>query len=236
MIATTTFLLGLLGSLHCIGMCGPIVLALPIHQDGLVTRWLKMLSYNGGRLLTYITLGVIAGTIGKGLGVVGYQQTFSIALGITIVLYFIINKWFNGKIVIIGNPLYKVIYYIKNAFGTFIHKKSAGAMLVVGILNGALPCGLVYMAMATAINANSPLQGGWYMFLFGLGTVPAMLLLKEVTHFLSNPFRIKLQRALPFFTLLIGLLFIVRGLNLGIPYLSPKASEEKTEIKNCCHK
>jgi uncharacterized protein len=224
-------LIGIFGSFHCIGMCGPLALALPLKENTWFTRVSSSLLYNTGRLITYTAMGYIFGILGFGLNLWGFQQVVSIALGAIMILSVLfplffrkfsiearIGRWFTG---------------IKNLFGRFFALRTYGSVFMIGILNGLLPCGLVYMALAGAVLADTPSSGAYYMFLFGLGTVPAMLAVSLLGNAVSINLRKHIRRIIPVLIILIGLLFIVRGLNLGIPYVSPKM--EQTHKPRCCH-
>jgi sulfite exporter TauE/SafE len=95
-------------------------------------------------------------------------------------------------------------------------------MFLIGILNGFLPCGLVYVALAGAIASGDAISGAAVMILFGLGTIPAMFAASVFGKFINIGIRTKLRKAVPALAILLAAVFILRGLNLGIPYLSPR--------------
>jgi len=226
------FLIGLLGSLHCIGMCGPIVLALPLAGDSKFKLILSRLLYNFGRVITYSFFGFVFGLIGDRIKLFGLQQIISIVLGGLIILRLVIPpKYSFIKLRVLQNMLLKFKKNFSSAFG----KNSFTSLFVIGILNGFLPCGFVYVGIAGAIATGGALEGAAFMALFGLGTVPIMFAASLFSSILSIKTQLNFRKAIPVFSFLIGVLFILRGLNLGIPYVSPKMQQihSTTEI-DCC--
>lgn len=232
MLFVTAFITGLLGSFHCLGMCGPIALIAPSGIS--YTEFLGgRLFYNLGRIITYSLIGLVIGTFGYGLNVAGAQQYISVIAGIIllIIAIFKLAGWEKPKTQTFwGN--YQIA--LQNRFGKLLTRPGMGAQFTVGLLNGLLPCGLVYIALAGAITTGNPWQGAGYMALFGLGTMPLMLSVSVAYKWVSKGVRNNIQRALPYFIACIAVLFIVRGLNLGIPYLSPKINSN-SEME-CCTK
>ena len=235
----TGFMIGLIGSLHCLGMCGPIAVAIPLHRDNWLLKVSGGLLYNTGRIITYGILGALFGLLGRGIHLAGLQQWASIGLGIIMILSVLFPVVFREKI-----KLDRIFTgYASRLIGRFrllFSKRTLGNLLFIGLLNGLLPCGLVYMAIAGAINTNEVLTGIAFMIAFGIGTTPALLLLSLAGNVVTSRFRRKAARVIPIFIVLLGILFILRGMNLGIPYISPKSDklEVKTEMRTgepCCH-
>ncbi len=221
-MVTSALVLGLLGSLHCLGMCGPIAFMLPLDQSNMTKKTVQLSIYHFGRLLAYGIIGVLFGFLGKGLALFGIQQKLSIGIGILMILLVLIpTKYLNGHKFL--TPVYSILGKVKSKLGAELKKKTPDAFLTIGFLNGFLPCGLVYMALLGAIAMGNPLQGGLYMMLFGLGTVPLMSLVVYSKGILGSSIKSKFRKLIPVFVVIIGVLFIVRGLGLGIPYVSPKA-------------
>ncbi len=127
-----------------------------------------------------------------------------------------------------------LISKVKTALGKELKKKTPDTFLTIGFLNGFLPCGLVYMALLGAIATGSALKGSLYMFVFGIGTIPLMTTAIYFSRFLSGVVRKKIQKAIPIFLVIIGFLFILRGLGLGIPYISPTPVTEIEETQMDC--
>ncbi|OUR93355.1 hypothetical protein A9Q87_05260 [Flavobacteriales bacterium 34_180_T64] len=216
----SAFILGLLGSFHCVGMCGPIAFMLPVDRTNSTKKIIQILTYHLGRLLAYSLIGLFFGLVGQSLYIFGIQQHLSIAIGILMIIVVMIpTKTFNSFN--FSKPIYQVISKVKSALGTALKKKTADTFLTIGFLNGFLPCGLVYMAVFGAIATANLTQGSLYMAVFGLGTIPLMTTAIYIGKFLNTNIKQRIQKAIPVFIVIIGLLFIVRGLGLGIPYLSP---------------
>ncbi len=233
----TAFIVGLAGSLHCIGMCGPIAIALPVKDIPRFKLLVGRVLYNFGRIVTYSILGLIFGFIGQSFFIGGYQKTVSIILGIMILLALLLPSKY--AVYLTGASLHgRMTARMKKWWQYFLSKKSIGAMFVIGILNGFLPCGLVYIAIAGSISTGSPVGGALYMALFGLGTFPVMLIMSLVGKVISFKLKVKMHKLLPVGTVLLAALFILRGMSLGIPFVSPKVEKKtggETEVKGCCH-
>jgi hypothetical protein len=212
--------LGLAGSFHCVGMCGPIALALPLNNSNWFTRIFGSLLYNVGRAITYALMGAVFGILGEGLQLGGFQRWISIVMGSVMVLAVIFPALFRGS-----GKLDKYLYgyntRLKKRFGILFNQRSFSSLFVIGLLNGLLPCGLVYMALAGAIATGGVVSGALFMFIFGLGTLPMLLLLSLAGNVVTGSFKSKINKAIPYVIFIVGVLFILRGLNLGIPYVSP---------------
>ena len=230
----SALILGLLGSFHCIGMCGPIAFMLPVGKSNTLKKFFQISLYHFGRLLAYSIIGIFFGLIGKSLNIFGLQQGLSVAIGITMILLVLIPSSFLSKYSL-SKPLFTLISKLKNALGKELKKKTPDTFLTIGFLNGFLPCGLVYMAVFGAIASGHILNSSVYMVFFGLGTIPLMTATVYMGSFLTTKTRNRIQKAIPVFVIVIGLLFIVRGLGLGIPYLSPKPVTEIVSANFGCH-
>jgi sulfite exporter TauE/SafE len=226
-------LIGLLGSFHCVGMCGPIVIALPLKDNSWPNRIISSLLYNGGRSITYGIMGLLFGMLGRGLYLGGVQRWVSIALGAIMVLSVFFPAIFRKLSP--DNQAGKLIGKLKLLFGKMFLIKSWYSLWVIGLLNGLLPCGLVYVALAGAVLSGNALSGAIYMVIFGIGTIPVMLALSLAGNVASLQVRNRIRRVIPVFIVIIGLLFIVRGLNLGIPYVSPQIEKHSMKAKCCQH-
>lgn len=229
------FILGLAGSFHCVGMCGPIVLSLPSGNPGSVSFVIGRVLYNSGRIITYTFLGTLFGLLGNRIFLFGFQQGLSVLTGI--VILFTVFFTMKGKNIIAGIPFINSAFVkFKIAFSKIYKVKSKSAMLMTGILNGFLPCGFVYIGLSGAMLTGAAFDGALYMLLFGLGTVPLMLGLSFFSNFINIKLRKRITKLIPAFTVILALLFIARGLNLGIPYISPKYENTKTDQGDLeCH-
>lgn len=216
----TALTLGFLGSFHCIGMCGPIALALPGTANSKILFATNRLSYNIGRITTYALIGLLFGLLGKGFAMAGLQKSLSVALGIFVLVMAFLPAAFSQSVNPAGK-LGRLVRWLKQKMQVQFRRRSHLSVYTIGILNGLLPCGLVYLAAAGAVTQPTPWMGALYMAAFGAGTLPAMLILAFAGNFLSIHWRNGIRKAMPLATVIIGLLLIVRGLELGIPYLSP---------------
>ena len=223
----TAFALGLVGSLHCAGMCGPLALALPVAGKGPGRFVLGRLAYNLGRVATYAGLGIVFGLAGQGLLLAGLQRWVSITLGVLLIV-----GLFASRRVALARPVVQWVGQLKLRMAGLLQQRSFLALGVLGLLNGLLPCGLVYVACAGAATTGSWLTGAEYMAAFGLGTVPMMFALSLSGRLLTPSLRLKLRYALPVSVFALGLLLVLRGLSLGIPYVSPDLS---AQAGGCCH-
>ncbi len=234
----TPLTIGLVGSLHCVGMCGPIAVSLPLMNHNQFTKIAGTVIYNLGRSITYGILGVFFGLLGQGIQLAGFQQWTSILLGVVMILGVLFPYLFKQKINL-GNIFTGYAARLINKLRKLFSTRSYQSLLGIGLLNGLLPCGLVYVAIAGAINTNNVVSGAFFMILFGLGTIPLMALISLTGNLISIKLRSRMRKVVPFFIILLGVLFILRGLSLGIPYVSPKAEklipEERPIEKSCCH-
>lgn len=228
----SAILLGLASSLHCIGMCGPLSLAIPVGGIPKQQKWLIIGLYQAGRIFTYGVVGVLAGLLGKGLLTAGLQQGLSIIAGLVILVAAI--GFFGGKK---ARPL-----SFLNGFHRFLSRllfrliKTAGTpagAYVFGMANGLLPCGMVYIAAITALSFGNLLSAMLFMVLFGAGTLPAMLLVAFTASRINNNARRWVNRISPYVIVAMGLLLILRGLNWGIPFVSPVIRETLSGEVSC---
>lgn len=232
----SALIFGLLGSFHCVGMCGPIAFMLPVDRKNPVKRAFQLMSYHAGRILTYSVLGLVFGIVGKSFNLFGIQQQLSIIIGVLMIVVILIpTKIFNKYN--FSRPLYKAVGKVKSSMGTALKKKDPGTFFTIGYLNGLLPCGLVYMAIFGALASGGAWEGGLYMAVFGLGTFPLMTTAIYLGNFLKGKAKQRIVKMIPVFVVIVGVLFIVRGLGLGIPYVSPSkmVSIEKVAAQHSCH-
>jgi sulfite exporter TauE/SafE len=228
MLYLTAFLTGLLGSFHCAGMCGPIAFALPGNVKEGASFYFGRLLYNLGRMFSYATLGLFFGAFGLGLKLAGLQQSVSIGVGV-IILLMLAYQFFLKK-----GELFNLFSMFSSSFIQKLFKsRNRFALFGIGVFNGFLPCGFVYIAILGASVTQDMFSGALFMLCFGLGTLPMMYGVSILGQFISSTIRQKLNRLSPFFAILIAVLFILRGLNLGIPYVSPAISEDVVKTENC---
>lgn len=225
MILWTAFFLGFAGSLHCAGMCGPLALAVPVVGQGRSAFFFSRLVYNLGRVATYCLIGLLFGLFGKTLALAGFQRWLSLGAGILILLA-LLGAWTKVQFSTV-----RLIAKLKSQFAALLHRRTYPSLLGLGALNGALPCGLVYVAAAAAIATGSPLHAAAYMLTFGLGTLPMMLGIAYAGR--KFAFSAKLRPLIPASMALVAVLLILRGLSLGIPYLSPDLSSGAAHCAAC---
>ena len=220
------FFIGLLGSLHCIGMCGPLAFSVPVLRTGFWHLFLDKISYQTGRVIAYVMLGLLIGTLGRQLWLLEFQQSISIISGLLILAVassriFRISKGYKKGSLLL-KPFHRLLSF------TLKHKANH---LIIGFVNGLLPCGFVYLALIGALNTGSISNAASYMFWFGCGTVPLMLIATLSMNFTGKLLRAKINAVLPYMMACLGVWFILRGLALDIPYLSPK--QQESSITTC---
>jgi sulfite exporter TauE/SafE len=224
------FLIGLVGSLHCIGMCGPIAIALPVPDSSNLSFFIGRILYNLGRVATYSFLGAILGLLGGRIALAGAQQVVSIILGAIIIIAVLLPQKYKNYFA--QHPVFqKLAQPLKSNIGVLFRKGTFSAMFLIGILNGFLPCGLVYVALAGAIASGDAISGAAVMILFGLGTIPAMFAASVFGKFINIGIRTKIRKAVPVLAIILGVIFILRGMNLGIKFVSPKINVQ-TEVSS----
>jgi len=224
--------LGATGSLHCVGMCGPLSLALPTYHLSKTKKFISLLVYQFGRIITYSLIGLVFGLAGRSIYISGYQQWFSIGMGI-LVLSFALLYFFQKKTIHLSflNKFYHtvqgvIVRLLKSSPGTF-------GFLLMGMANGLLPCGMVYMALAATLSFPEISQSVAFMALFGAGTLPAMMLVGYAGQMIKPAVRRSFQKAVPVFIVLMGAVLIMRGMNLGIPFISPELPDATGAAVNC---
>jgi len=210
------FLTGLVGSLHCVGMCGPIALALPYQGQSKWAASANVLLYNLGRVTTYSVIGTVIGLLGKGLFLAGFQAYFSIGLGVMLLLVALFSVNVEHRLLMIP-ALRNLNQWVKAKLGALLKRNDPQTLFFIGALNGLLPCGLVYVAVVGAVAMGSITQSAMYMALFGIGTIPLMLLTAIAGQFISLKWRNKIKRLLPVFLVAFAILFILRGVNFAAP-------------------
>jgi len=238
-------MMGFVGSFHCAGMCGPIALAVPLNNKTWRNKISGSIVYNFGRTVTYTLMGLLFGLLGQGLKLGGFQQTVAVIMGAIMVLSVVFPALFKNKLNLPGF-LNTIVGGIKNKLGLLFTIKSYGSLFLIGILNGLLPCGLVYMALASAVATTDVFLGGLFMLAFGLATMPMLLVINLIGNTAGSTLFRKMNKLIPYVVVVVGILFILRGLDLKIPFLSPPADKlelhekqvtdtTKTPKKACCH-
>lgn len=225
------FIIGLTSSLHCIGMCGPIVAAVPLNRSSKWTALFGILQYHFGRIFIYALLGFILGNVGLSIQTFGWMQGLSVFAGIFLI-FFAWKKYIRFSF----QPVFltKFTFFLSRNLGRLMRSKSHFKLIGLGMINGLLPCGMVFFALANALLTNSIWQSSFAMVLFGLGTLPALLTWGFLVNTFTASLRVKINRFLPIILTALGILIVLRGLNLDIPYVSPKVTAKK-ELKQGKH-
>jgi len=230
-IAAAGLVLGLISSLHCIGMCGPLMLALPVrHMD----KWKQVLAiflYNTGRIITYSLLGALLGLAGRRIYLAGFQRWFTIILGI-VMLVLAMNYFYKQAS---AQPKWMQLIHlrIQQLMLRFLRSNNISGYFLLGMANGLLPCGMVYLAIAGAVTANTVFNSVLFMFLFGVGTLPAMLALGIFGLRITMPVRQQMKAAMPYVVVAMAVILILRGCNLGIPFISPVIADVPGHVISC---
>lgn len=227
------FILGLLSSFHCVGMCGPLAMSIPFAHLPKAKRAVSAILYHLGRISTYTSLGLVFGLVGRHLFIGAFQQYVSIVIGVGILIAVLPKHLFKSKM---GSRITET--FRENIFGVIrklLGKQSLGTIFLLGMANGLLPCGMVYFALAAALANTSVIHSTLSMSLFGLGTLPLMLSVQYLgtTTYFNLSFKTRIKQLTPVFLASIGVLLILRGLNLGIPYISPFIGKGVGEAISC---
>lgn len=228
--ALTGLSIGFLGSFHCIGMCGPIALTLPVRKQQGLKKYGGIFLYNIGRAVTYTVLGLVLGFLGSRFRLWGMQQVISVLAG-AFILFFVFS---NLNLGVQFKWMRQVNAWVQKHLARFLLlSERPGYLFPIGLLNGLLPCGLVYVAIAAAIATTHTGQAAILMFSFGIGTIPVMAGLMIFGHLISVRWRQNINRAVPYVVGIMAILLILRGLNLGIPLVSPKMMHDAGKIESC---
>ena len=220
------FVLGFVGSVHCAGMCGPLAISLPPSGRTATGFLTGRAAYNLGRIITYCFIGLIFGLIGKSFVLAGVQRLLSITIGVLLLTGLLASR----KLLLLV-PIGRLVEGLKFMMGRILRQRSITSMIMLGVLNGLLPCGLVYVAAGAATMTGRVLDGVQFMLLFGLGTFPMMFLMGLTQKLFPAGLRLKLVKMVPLSIFLLAMLLILRGMALGIPYVSPVLSGA-----SCCGK
>lgn len=227
------FIIGAAGSLHCIGMCGPISFALPIKHLQLYQKISLLLLYQIGRIITYSSIGLLFGLLGRNIYLAGLQQWYSIIAGSLLILLAIL--YFTGKRMqnksVLPIRLYNKVQ--QQIVKIIASQKKWYSYVALGMANGLLPCGMVYVALASTLSLSTAIESAGFMAAFGSGTLPAMMLIGIAGQQIKPATRFAFNKLIPGFMLLLGVVLILRGLNLGIPFLSPQLPAAPGETVVC---
>lgn len=207
----SAWVMGFVGSTHCIGMCGPLAMSLPITSNRVTDRLFAALIYNLGRVSTYAFYGSLIGITQSLLVPFAFQHELSIIMGILLLLLSVYFFLFKQTIHVFNNN--KFYQLVTNALGKLYQKSSLKNLFFIGILNGLLPCGLVYLALASAFATGTVLKSILFMGFFGLGTLPAMWSMVFFANYFSPMIRTYLRKLYPFIFAITGIMLILRGMS-----------------------
>lgn len=223
--------LGLISSFHCVGMCGPLALSLPVAHLAGPLQTIALVLYNLGRIITYATLGLVFGLTGRQIFIAGWQQWFSIALGVIILIlalqYFFFKNLYQPK------WLQRFYGNVQQWMGYFLRSRNISGYLLLGMANGLLPCGMVYLAIAGALSTQEVQESVLFMASFGAGTLPAMLALSLIGLKMDLTVRKQIRKVMPVLVASVAIILILRGMNLGIPFISPVLATANGEAASC---
>jgi sulfite exporter TauE/SafE len=222
--------MGLMSSFHCIGMCGPIALALPVHKGNRGQQLAGLTIYNTGRAFTYALLGLLIGSVGSSIAWLSHLRYLSVFAGLLMIAYVLwpakLDTYFHTP------QLWQdAVNFVRKRMGQMLHSRKMHGMLLLGILNGLLPCGMVYLALISSMATGSMAGSGVYMFLFGIGTLPMMMAVGFFKQWFSPNFRTRLRKLTPILMATVGIWLVVRGLFIQFPSSSSIKSGEIT----ICH-
>lgn len=209
------FSLGFLFSFaHCLGMCGGIVAAYSANLPRDRMAWWPHLFYNLGRTLSYAVIGAGVGVLGSivalGGRLSGFQDFLSVGAGILMILMGL--GMFGWKFLKLDLPSLAGTGWFRHLFQRALRLPPALKTFGVGLLNGWLPCGMVYSGAAIAAETGNPLQGALTMAAFGLGTLPAMFLLGGIAFQLGSDVRARLRKLGALLLIAVGAMTLWRGL------------------------
>lgn len=229
---TALFVLGLLGSAHCVGMCGGFVLALGgAGRAGLRRQGL----YFAGKTATYAVLGAAVGGFGAAVAsaLTGVQGAVSLVAGVLIVAVGLgllgLARPVRGLDRLAATRPYR------RALRFFVQRRGGAAAVGLGLVNGLLPCGLVYAVLAKAAVAGGALAGGATMVVFGAATIPALALTALAPRLLRPAWQPALHRAGGVLVILLGLLTILRATPALDPVLPGHAGHAPHETASHGH-
>lgn len=203
----TALILGITGSLHCAGMCSPLVMAVTgMKRDAMIRR----IVYNTGRILVYAALGAIISAFGSLFGMSGLQIFLSVALGILFIFIGAIGVW-NMRIPFLTSWIQGGVSLLKITFASVSRIKSPFAVLFMGMLNGLLPCGLSSLALTSCILLPSASDGFLFMLIFGMGTLPVMIGLAPLLGRIFAKLQFSFKNVVRASLILAGILLISRS-------------------------
>jgi sulfite exporter TauE/SafE len=214
------FLLGFAGSVHCVGMCGPIAMLVPVAPHSEWKRLAGVMLYLTGKSVTYAAMGLCFGLFGAAFHWAGLQQALSIGAGVVLLCLVVLLVAKSSRF----HQNAATNYIAKNVVAFLsrsVRNTGPAAPFFMGIINGMLPCGLVYIGLTAAVALGNALHAMLFMLAFGLGTMPLLLSFVLLAKQFGSQFRRRLQQLTPLLLACMALVLILRGLQLNIPFVSP---------------
>ena len=218
------FTLGLAGSLHCTAMCGPLLISLSLGDKGKNNYLKSTVIHHSGRIFAYTVMGMAMGLIGSVFSLGGFQQKLSLIAGFFLLMTLVVSMKCKNESGFTS--------WIKKKWAKFIHERNIKKRFLLGALNGLLPCGLVYTALAAAAVTGNWYKGGIFMMIFGIGTFPLLAGFTWSGLKAGGTFQKFKNIILPTATCLTATILILRGMDLGIPYISPEVNADNRPA--CC--
>lgn len=232
--AIAGFLLGLAGGFHCIGMCGPLIIAIPFQAlESKSKKAVAYILYGGGKTIAYGILGLLVGLIGGQATQLTAQRYVSIIAGVLLLLSAIIPIIYKrGRIQ--PKMIAQFTTWINRNIARQFKNKRLYSFGIIGFFNGLLPCGLVYVAIATAVSAGCVSNSIMVMLFFGVATMLSLTVFSVIFQKLPYAIRQRLRKFFPYLVIITAVLLILRGMQLGIPYLSPVFDGVAGECGHSC--
>ena len=202
----TAILIGITGSLHCAGMCSPLLMAVTNLTKSVV---LNRVLYNGGRILTYAALGSMFSGVGSFLPISPFQDLLSLLFGaaIIIVAFF---RFGHIKIPFLFSGVNRLTSFLKEKFAFLLKRKTFAAVFLMGALNGFLPCGMTLIALSYCLLLTGPVDGFNFMLLFGVGTLPVMIGFAPLLALTVRKLNLSLQKTTTVMMICSGAILIAR--------------------------
>lgn len=219
--AIAGLILGLAGGFHCIGMCGPLIMTIPFQvMESKTKRALAYILYGSGKTLAYGGLGLLVGLIGGQAAQLSAQRYVSIVAGVILLLSVLIPMFF--KQINLQPPIItQFTFWVNKHLANQFKNQKLYSYGVIGFFNGLLPCGLVYVAIAAAVSAGCVSNSIMLMLFFGIATMLSLTVFSIVFQKLPTSLKQRLRKFFPYLIIITAVLLILRGMQLGIPYLSP---------------
>ncbi|WP_229254108.1 sulfite exporter TauE/SafE family protein [Dyadobacter sp. NIV53] len=222
--------MGLMSSFHCISMCGPIALTLPVRKGNFWQKFAGLSVYNGGRAISYAMLGAVIGCVSSSLVWIGYLRYLSVFAGMLMLVY----VFWPSKLDLYFHPpkfWQEVINHVKKGMSEMLKSRKIHGWFMLGMLNGLLPCGMVYLALMSSVATGSISGAGTFMLLFGIGTLPMMMAVGFFKNWFTPVLRTQIRKLTPVILAVAGIWLVGRGIFIQYPSVNSGSSAQIT----ICH-